>query len=299
MTEAIKLDSKEWHEHRQKYIGGSEVAALFHIHPSITRFELWHQKKGNLKRDEFDNDERVFWGRTLEPAIAQGIASKLKLEVEKEDLFYQHPKVKGMGASLDYKITRGKLKGALEIKNVDWLVFQDWGGEPPLNYMLQNQQEIECANYDFGVIGVLVGGNQLEIFEYERRPKTAEKLKDEISDFWKTIEKNQEPSFDFETDSSAIIAMNQKSSGRVLNTDSSRLTDLCTKLEELTQDRGGLEKRRDAIKAEIFTIVGDASKVMLPKFTIHCDTIKREAYQVQNSEYRSLRISTNKEQENV
>src|SRR5690606_13844867 len=62
---------------RASVVGSSEVAALFDASPYLTRFELWHRKKGNIATPEFDavaddgtpDNERIWWGVRLEKAI--------------------------------------------------------------------------------------------------------------------------------------------------------------------------------------------------------------------------------------
>src|SRR6185437_11795560 len=66
---ALPINSDaEWRQHRKRHVGGSEVAALFGEHPHLTKFELWHRKAGSLPDPDLSDNERVFWGQTLEPA---------------------------------------------------------------------------------------------------------------------------------------------------------------------------------------------------------------------------------------
>src|ERR1700761_6912731 len=75
---SITINSPEhWHELRAQHVGCSEIAALFGEHQHLTPFELWHIKNGTLPAPYLGDNDRVFWGTTLEPAIAAG-AAKLK-----------------------------------------------------------------------------------------------------------------------------------------------------------------------------------------------------------------------------
>jgi hypothetical protein len=60
---------------RASVVGASEVAALFDCSPYLTKFELWHRKKGNIATPEFNarhdngmpDDERILWGVGSKP----------------------------------------------------------------------------------------------------------------------------------------------------------------------------------------------------------------------------------------
>jgi predicted phage-related endonuclease len=65
----MALLKSEWLDLRRRHIGSSEVAALFGLDERRTLFELWHQKAGHIPEPDVEDDERVFWGTVLEPAI--------------------------------------------------------------------------------------------------------------------------------------------------------------------------------------------------------------------------------------
>src|SRR6476661_22352 len=158
----MALLHSEWIDIRRRHIGSSEVAALFGLDERRTLFELWHQKAGNIQEPDVSENDRVFWGTVLRPAIAQGIAERQRWKIRKTHRYIEHPSVPGMGASLDFEIY-GHPRGAapLEIKNVDWMVAKDWPeGRPPLRFELQVQHQLACLpSHPWAVLGVLVGGN--------------------------------------------------------------------------------------------------------------------------------------------
>ncbi|MEH6474447.1 MAG: YqaJ viral recombinase family protein, partial [Sneathiella sp.] len=145
-------------EERRKFVGASEVAALFGLHPQLTKFELWHIKKGNIPAPDLDGNDPVFWGTTLEPAIARGIAAKKKWHIRKVNRYSLNPNVPGMGASLDYEIVGHEHGPApFEIKNVSSLVARNWPeDQPPIHFDLQVQTQLACQpSRRWGAIGAL------------------------------------------------------------------------------------------------------------------------------------------------
>ena len=61
---------------RKHWIGASESAALFGVSPYTTKFELWHQKVGNIAPPDLDDVERIMAGQYLEPSIAAWAGAK-------------------------------------------------------------------------------------------------------------------------------------------------------------------------------------------------------------------------------
>jgi hypothetical protein len=61
--------------------------------------------------------------------------------------------------------------GILEVKTADWLVRKQWGDEPPMHYLVQSQAYQGLDGVAWGDVLVLVGGNKLERFCYDFRPK--------------------------------------------------------------------------------------------------------------------------------
>ena len=93
------IAEQAWHALRAKHVGGSETAALFGEHPFLTKFELWHRKIGNLPSPDFSDNSRIFWGQTLEPAVAMGVAKLHNWNIRKIRRYLQHPTVEGFGGS--------------------------------------------------------------------------------------------------------------------------------------------------------------------------------------------------------
>src|SRR5262245_43234236 len=136
----VQPHTQEWHAIRQKYVGGSEIAALFDDSPYLTRLELWLTKRGEVSGDIPDN-ERMFWGRLLEDAIGQGVALRKGWAVENPGGYYTCDDTPGMGCTPDRLIMSAPGRdglGALQIKVVDRFQFKDWEhGQPPMTFLLQ------------------------------------------------------------------------------------------------------------------------------------------------------------------
>lgn len=270
-------DEAHWHELRAQHVGGSEVAALFGEHAQLTPFELWHIKAGLLPAPDLSDNDRVFWGTILEPAIAKGVSAKTGWETRKVRRYYSMRPNLTLGGSLDYEIrSADKGRGVLEIKTADWLVAKRWVDGPPLAYELQIQSYLALAEWDWGVMAVLVGGNDLRLFEYERRPKTIDLIVRRVSDFWQSIANNNPPKPDFSEDHQAISTLYGASEpGKVIDlSHSNRLPELIEEHKRAALYANGYSKVSEASKDEIHWIMGDAEIAICGDHVIKAKTVK-------------------------
>jgi predicted phage-related endonuclease len=290
-----KIESKaHWHELRSKVVGSSEIAALFDASQYLTKFELWHRKKGTLAAD-FQDDERKFWGRKLEPAIAAGIAEQRGWKLIKPEGYYPHPTIGGMGCTPDFFCLDPKRGlGVLEVKNVDYLQFrQHWtGSEPPLAYILQLQDQLACTGLQWGCIGALVAGNAPEVFVYDRHEQAIARIEEAVTAFWKSIEDGVEPpvvSKDYEI--MRELYPRAARSEIDLSADN-ELPSLCADALMAQQQRIAAEKREKQIKTEIMNRLKDAEAARCSGFFIRYPEIVShiEAKEAHTRSYRKLTI---------
>lgn len=269
---------------RASHVGGSEVAALFGESPWLTEFELWHRKKGTIATPEFNavhdgtpENERIYWGVKLEAAIVE--AAKERYGYTDRIPATDIPPLsngKGLGGHPDRRVecpTRGP--GLLEVKMADWLVRKSWGDEPPLHYLLQGNSYAGldgCAWFD---ILVLVGGNKLERFQYDFRPKLYAETEARVEAFWRSIEENRPPKPDYTRDGATISELYADCDGGVIELKGDNLAHIAA-AEYLLADAESkaAAKRRDAAKAELMDKLGTNEVALLDGFVVKAATVK-------------------------
>lgn len=293
MTAIPIQDETHWHSLRNKHIGGTEVSCLFDMSPYMSRFELWHHKKGHLPPRDFSDNDRVFWGKTLEPAIAAGVAEKMGWSVKKCDVYYSSDACPGLGSSIDYEIVdeeRGN--GILEIKTVDYITFKEWeDGEPPINYELQWQAQAATSGLTWGAIGVLIGGNQLKIYPYNARPKTISKIESEVSSFWNSIKNNQEPTPNFDIDYDTVTKLYQTGGAGWINLSGNlRAEELCNKYTDLGPKISEMTKQKKAARAELLTMLGTYDTAQCGQYKISTTVVDDAEISYEREAYRSMRV---------
>ncbi len=279
---------------RRRPVDSSEVAALFGLDERRTRFELWHQKAGNIAEPELPDDERVF--RTaLEPAIAQGVAELKGWKIRKVRRSIEHPTVPGMGASVDFEIF-GHTRGAapLEIQNVDSLAARDWpDGLPPLRFELQAQHLLACLpNRSWAALGVLIGGNSPRVFEYDRHPGLIAKIERTVAEFWRSIEENRPPQPALERDLATLETLySHVRPGTVQDLRGHhRLEALCAEYESARRDETAAEKRKREAKTGILAIIRDTETVFCEGFKVLAPERQGGEVSYHRKPYRDFRV---------
>lgn len=281
---------------RSRHVGASEIAALFGLSTHTSLFELWHRKAGNLPEVDLSGNNRVEAGIFLEPSIAAWIAHRTGWKVRKVRRYCAHPTVAGMGASPDYEIVgHPKGRGTLQIKNVDALAYLDWqDGQPPMAFQLQVQHEIACGGYAWGALGVLVGGNDPKVFEYDRHPAAIAKIEAAVIEFWRTVHEGIEPKPDFERDLAAIEELYAVADlGKVADlNDNSAFADACARYVAASARETEATKAKDAAKAEILSIQEDAALAVTKGFKVSTWNVAECPVSYQRSAYRGFKCST-------
>lgn len=266
---------------RAQVVGASEVAALFDASPWLTRFELWHRKAGNIATPEFNamsddgvpENERIYWGVRLEAAIVE--AAKERFGYTDRDQLERLTNGRGLGGHPDRRVicpTRGP--GILEVKMVDWLERKKWGDEPPLHYLLQNQSYQGLDGVMWGDVIVLVGGNKLERFQYDFRPKLFAEIEARVEAFWRDVEAGKAPPADYTRDGSVIAELYADAGDTLIDLRSDNLACIAA-AEFLAADAEVkiAEKRRDAAKAELMEKLGEHGTGLCDGFTIKASRV--------------------------
>lgn len=275
--------SAEWHALRARHCGASEVSALFFCEPAyaLSKFALWCVKAGRADPPPVDNP-RVEWGLRLEAAIAEAAADKQGWTIQKGG-YASDPLCPGLGASLDYVIDPmpGRAEfvgpGALEVKSVDWLVHRrSWSnGEPPTHILVQLMAQLAATGFQWGAVAGLVGGNDLQVYTYQARPRVIAAIRKEVAAFWQSIREDRPPPPDGSEGARAIIQAMFPVGGHYDPVDLSadnELPDLCAQWQQATADKKEAEARVDLLRNLIMAKVGSNRHAIAQGFNITIST---------------------------
>jgi len=116
------FESREkWLDLRQHNINSTESPCLFGASPYGTKYELYFQKKDQIRID-IEETERMRIGSKLEAAIAELAAEEHGFKIRPKKEYISIPELK-MGSSFDYEAIAedGTPLALAECKNVDSL----------------------------------------------------------------------------------------------------------------------------------------------------------------------------------
>lgn len=265
------IDTAAWHAARAKVVGASEVAALFDASPYVSRFALWQVKAGRVPAPEVTH-ERAAWGLRLEDAIAHAAAEREGWSIMR-GVHRVHPRVPGMGATLDFIVTESPDgPGALEVKNVDWLQHKrGWvDEEPPPHILLQLQAQLAVTGFQWGCVAALVGGNDLRLYRYDARPKLIAEIERRVAAFWQSIRENRPPPVDgSDSTADALRALYPETRDVMLDLrESNRAPEVCAALLDVTERRRAAQEEEAALKAELLAMLGDARAAMVFGYSV-------------------------------
>lgn len=290
-------DEAEWLSLRTEDITSTEISALFGLSPYTTEFELWHRKKDKVVV-EFEDNERMVWGRRLEDAIAYGLSVDEEIKTRKMTEYMRIPELNA-GASFDYSI-EGDNPGLLEIKNVDslqykygWEVDEEKNVEAPPHIELQVQHQLLVSGRSYAKIGALIGGNTVVVLEREADIEIQNQIKEKLRAFWTSIYDNKEPKPDFEKDSKFIAHLyGHAEPGKVADaTESAELTELAIVHQSLGAEIKELTTKREAAKAQMLILIQDAEKVKGAGFTISAGLVGPTHVEYERKGYRNFRVN--------
>src|ERR1700719_3590099 len=163
-------------------LSATEAPALFGASPYLTKFMLYH-KFANGENIEKPADERMNWGKLMQPIIIEQVAKERGLEViPNPDLYVRRGL---LGCTRDATIIApGIGPGALEIKCVfdyrAWMQKWNGGKTVPREVEIQLQQQmyvgqdghinqLDGQHYLWGLICVWVCA---DLYYFERKPIT-------------------------------------------------------------------------------------------------------------------------------
>lgn len=262
-NETHTIEGDDWHELRLRNIGGSEIAGLFDMEQpyQLSRYGLYMVKSKQAK-DDFEGNERTEWGNRLEAAIAHGIAEDNGWTIRKGG-YFADPETPGLGSTLDYIIESDpefEGPGALEIKNVDGMVFRDkWvDDEPPEHILLQLQHQLAASGFQWGAIGALVNGNTTHVYKYAARPNLIAEIRRRVNQFWQDVRDGVVPPIDG-SDNSKRIAQAINTPVKIETVDRSddpAFAEVCREYEETRLAVKEAQEKHNLAKNRLIAVYG-------------------------------------------
>lgn len=192
--EAALLEVIKPEEHdRQKFIGGSDIAAVLGISPWRTPFALWKDK--STPRVEGER-KRVFRrGQRWEAVVAEMLVESLQeqghsVEIISANKRYRDPIIPFFAAEIDFEL---RLDGAEEITNCELKTVHpfkasEWGEQfsdtVPIHYAAQAMWGLGITGRNNCIVAALFGADELKPYPIARDDETIAAMRARAQAFW-------------------------------------------------------------------------------------------------------------------
>lgn len=288
MSDTLRRESRvidgigPWLELRRQHVTASRMAALFDMHPFLSREQLATELHGESSRGDTPAMAR---GRKLEAAVIEGLReAHPDWTIERCRTYYWLPEQR-IGATPDAFYNDD---GVIECKTVHPRKWDEWHGFPPLAYILQTLTGMLVTGRQNGVLACMVLTSDYPIHEYQvqRHPGAEQKLLDAVAAWWQQYDQGlvAAPAAVEELESMLDTGEHLDWSGN----DDVRL--LLEQRRELKAEISGLTQRLGNVDYQIKNRFGAASTAWLPGYSLSFKRQLRREYTVPEACIRVLRI---------
>lgn len=292
----FEVHSPEWHAHRQRSIGASEVASILGVPGAYqTPLQVWASKRGIsiVEKDDEARDDWLHFGQVMEPVIAaefQKRSEKVVLPEERQFISVPYP---FLGCSLDrWFMDSGanfKDAGPLDLKNTSIFMRDEWDGMVPLRYNVQVQAQMVVTGRDQGALAVLIGGNRFKWALLDRNQRFIDLMLEKLEQFWEMVKNDEMP--EPVAKDNAVIGqiLGQEDEGKTIVL-SPGIVLVDERLVEVKEEIKALKSEKDGLEAKIKKEIGTNAAGMLPEGGRYSfKTGVRNGYIVAETTTRTLR----------
>ncbi|WP_151742563.1 YqaJ viral recombinase family nuclease [Acinetobacter seifertii] len=205
-----QMNYQQWLEVRKQGIGSSDAATACGLNPYMSMLELWMIKTGRMQQnieDESAGYAPLYWGKQLEPLVAEYYSMHTNHKVRRVNAVLQHPDEDKhfMLANLDYAVVGNDEVQILECKTVGEYGSKLWRDGVPLYVLCQVQHQLAVTGKQAAHICALICGHETKIFKVTRNETVIKYLINAERYFWECVEKDVPP--DVDTSESAAKAL--------------------------------------------------------------------------------------------
>lgn len=158
---------KQWLQARRRGMGGTDAAAILHLSPYRTPYQVWLEKTAEL--EQTPDTEAMWWGRRLEAIIADRYAEKMRCTLTQPGLVVS--KANPLMQATPDRLVLGQRRG-LEIKTASAHDAHHWGpagtDDVPAGYFVQCMHYMHVTDLPVWDLAVLIGGSDFRIYHINR-----------------------------------------------------------------------------------------------------------------------------------
>ncbi|QHI23927.1 YqaJ-like viral recombinase [Acinetobacter haemolyticus] len=262
------MTQSEWLEVRRQGIGSSDCAAACGLNPYMSMLELWMIKTGRVKQsieDESSGIAPLYWGKQLEPLVAEYYSMHTNNKVRRVNAVLQHPDEDKhfMLANLDYAVVGNDKVQILECKTVGEYGAKLWRDGVPLYVLCQVQHQLAVTGKQAAHICALICGHETKIFKVTRNETVIKYLINAERYFWECVENDIPPDVDASESAAKALQLLYPAHVPLSTTDLSEDVVANQDFEQLLKQRHLIEQHQasfDQLKHQIQAKMQDAER---------------------------------------
>jgi len=323
----VFISRAQWLEARLSGIGGSEAAAVVGASRFKAPFTLWAEKSRLVEPEDLGENEVVEWGNRAEPTVAQKFqevaecqffllepheilmvgsewvpyrfASPDRMILEPTPVIteWAMARAQGEGSSQLAPFNMADLQGpgVLEIKTAFRGREGTWEEEPPLDPMIQLQNNMEITGATWGVFAVLFGGSHFQTFgPFSLDIMFRDWLRKHVEAFWGRVEDHNPPEVQAEDERILARLYPDEEPEKVVQIPEA--WDLHQRLQAAQREIEGRVSEIKALKNRLRQKIGSAEiGVISPEVSYTLKTTKKGGFYTGPSQFRTLRVQERRE----
>ncbi|NWK63694.1 YqaJ viral recombinase family protein [Acinetobacter sp. SwsAc3] len=249
-VETKNMTQAEWLEVRRKGIGSSDCAAACGLNPYMSMLELWMIKTGRIQQSIEEDSEGhapLYWGKRLEPLVAEYYSMHTKYKVRRVNAVLQHPDPDKhfMLANLDYSVVGDADVQILECKTAGEYGAKLWRDGVPLYVLCQVQHQLAVTGKKAAHICVLICGHETRIFKVTRSESVIQHIINAERYFWDCVEKDTPPEADASESAAKALQLLYPEHVPLSTIDLSEDEQANQQFEQLIRVRNQVEKQQE------------------------------------------------------
>lgn len=268
-------------EDRRRFIGSSDVPALFGRSPFKTAWDVWASKVHGIDSEPGSAAQMGDW---LEPWLLDRYEDRTGVKVERGGTIV-HPTCPVLAVNLDGSERDGeRITRIIECKShgIEGPARRsgEWGepgtDEVPDDVMLQVQAQLECADCEHASVEVLMGGRGLLSYPIKRNRKLGRAIVRESERFWRSFVDTRVPPPDAAPRDASLARRLPMFEGLVLPIPD----DMAGRYFALKHMRSLIDKALKSSEGELLAFLNGAPKGMTAWGDIELKPVAVKAYTV-------------------
>ncbi|MFV5344286.1 YqaJ viral recombinase family protein [Acinetobacter oleivorans] len=276
LAETKQMSRQQWLQIRKQGIGSSDAATACGVNPHMSMLELWMIKTGRMQQsieDESTGYAPLYWGKRLEPLVAEYYSMHTNHKVRRVNAVLQHPDEDKtfMLANLDYAIVGSDEVQVLECKSVGEYGARLWRDGVPLYVLCQVQHQLAVTGKQAAHVCVLICGHETRIYKVTRSESVIEHIVQAERHFWKCVEMDIPPAVDASESAGKALQVLYPEQTPLLTEDFTDNEIANQLFNDLLEEKRKIETHQqlfDELKHRLQILMKDAERVVLMGGTI-------------------------------